>query len=91
MNCLSVPISILSYILQNGVDVIHITNTRNQKWKDNVKGNSYLFTGMVSHALITKKQPGSPDYMPLKESLYNSYGTQYYSHIHDTLLQALSL
>lgn len=45
----------------------------------------------MSHALIKKKQPGSPDYIPLKESLYNSYGMQYYSQIHDTLLEALSL
>ena len=37
MNHLSVPTSILSYMIQNTVDVIYITNTEHQKWKDIVK------------------------------------------------------
>ena len=37
MNCLSVPISLLSYMIQNTVVVTCVTNTRHQKWKDNVK------------------------------------------------------
>ena len=37
MNHLSVPTSILSYMIQNTVDVICIPNTGHQKWKDNVK------------------------------------------------------
>ena len=56
MNCLSVPTSILSYMMQNTVDVIRITNTRHQKWRDNVKKKFSLFTGITIHALIMKKQ-----------------------------------
>ena len=53
--CLSVPTSILSYIIQT-VYVTHILilDTKNEKvmWKR----NSYLFTGIMIHAPITKKQ-----------------------------------
>lgn len=37
MNHLSLPIAILSSMIQNTVDVTCITNTRHQIWKDNVK------------------------------------------------------
>ena len=40
---LSVPVSVSSYMVQNTVDVIHITNIGYQKQKDNVKKiNIYL-------------------------------------------------
>ena len=56
MNCLPVPTSILSYMVQNTVNVKCIPNTRYKKWKDNVKRNSHLFTDVIIHALIMKKQ-----------------------------------
>lgn len=37
MNYRSIPTSVWSYMIQNTVDVIHITNTRHQKCKGNVK------------------------------------------------------
>lgn len=40
---------------QNTVDVLHII-TRHQKLKDDDKRKLYLFTGIMIHALITKKQ-----------------------------------
>ena len=33
MNSLSAPTLILSYMIQNTVDVIHITKTKHQKWE----------------------------------------------------------
>ena len=53
---LSVPTSILSYMIQNTVDVVHITTLDNKNEKIMWKRNSYLFTGIMIHALITKKQ-----------------------------------
>ena len=41
--------------MRNAVDTILITNVRHQKWKDNIKRNSYLFTGIKIHVLIMKK------------------------------------
>lgn len=37
MNCLSIPTLILSYMIQNTVNVICIMNTRHKKCKDNMK------------------------------------------------------
>lgn len=36
VNCLSEPTSVLSYMIQNTVDVMCITNTRHQKWKGKI-------------------------------------------------------
>ena len=41
-NHLSVSTAILSYMIQNTVDVIVITNTKYQSWKANVK-KPYIF------------------------------------------------
>ena len=49
---LPVLTSVSSYVIQNTVGVIHITNTRHQKWKDNVKKSSYLFLDIMIHAVI---------------------------------------
>ena len=43
-------------MVQNTVNVKCIPNTRYKKWKDNVKRNSHLFTDVIIHALIMKKQ-----------------------------------
>ena len=56
MNCLPVPTTILSYMVQNTVNAKCIPNIRYQKWKDNMKRNSLLFTGVIIHVLIMKKQ-----------------------------------
>ena len=56
MNCLPVPTTILSYMVQNTVNAKCIPDIRYQKWKDNVKRNSLLFTGVIIHVLIMKKQ-----------------------------------
>ena len=55
MNCLSVATSILSYMIQNTVDVICITNTRHQKWKDNVK-NEFAFIYRYNDSYIDNKE-----------------------------------
>ena len=46
--CVSPCTSILSYRIEHTTDIIHITNTRYQKWKDKVK-DSYLFTAITTH------------------------------------------
>lgn len=51
VNHMSVPTSVLSNI-QNTVDVIHVTNIRYKKCKDNVK-KLYLFTDVTIHTLVT--------------------------------------
>lgn len=43
MNCVSVPTLILSYRIQNTVDVILIANSKYQKWKDNLKNHVYYY------------------------------------------------
>ena len=48
--------SMLSYIVQNTLAVICITNTRYTKWEGDVNRNSCLFTGIMVHALMMKKQ-----------------------------------
>ena len=53
MNCLLVATSILSYTIQNTVDVLCITNTRH-KYEKNVK-KKFTFTVIMIHTLITKK------------------------------------
>ena len=53
MNYLSVPMSILSYVTQNTVALIHITNIKIEKIMQK-KRNCYLFMGITIHALITK-------------------------------------
>ena len=42
MNCLSVPASILSYMIQNTADVLHITTLDIKNEKIMWKGDSYL-------------------------------------------------
>ena len=48
MNHLSVPTAILSYMIQNTVDVIRITNTKYQKWKDHVK-KKFIFISCIDN------------------------------------------
>ena len=55
MNHLSVPTSILSYMIQNTVDVICITNTRHQKRKDNVK-NKFIFIYGYNNTCIDNEE-----------------------------------
>ena len=45
------PTSVLSYMIQNTVDFICITNTRHQKWKDNVK-KKFMFIYKYSNSCI---------------------------------------
>ena len=42
---MSVPTSILSYMIQNTVDIIYIIITRSKKWEDNVKKKFIFFNG----------------------------------------------
>ena len=53
MSCLC--ISLLSYVIQNTVDVIYITNIRHQKGKDNVK-NKFLIIYRYSHSCTDNKE-----------------------------------
>lgn len=41
-------------MIENTVDIMHITNTRHQKLKYSVTINSYLFTCIEIHAFITR-------------------------------------
>ena len=45
MNHLPVSASVLFYMLQNSVDVTCINKAGHEKWKGNVKKNSYLLAG----------------------------------------------
>ena len=56
MNCLSVPASILSYMIQNTADVLHITTLDIKNEKIMWKRNSYLVTDVMIHTFIAKKQ-----------------------------------
>ena len=57
MNYLSVPTSMLSYMIQNTKAVIHIINTNHQKWKDNVKKKCiFIYRYNNSHIDIKKQQ-----------------------------------
>ena len=51
MNCLS---SVVSSMIQNTVDVICITKTRYQKWKDNVK-QKFIFIYRYNDSCIDNK------------------------------------
>ena len=55
MNRLSVPTSILSYMIQNTgcLYVLLILDIKNEKIME--KRNSYLFTGIIIYALVTQK------------------------------------
>ena len=55
---LSEQTSILSYMIQNSVGVICITNARHQKWKKWYEKENfiYIITGIMIYALIMKKQ-----------------------------------
>ena len=70
---LSVPTLIL-YVIQNTVDVIHVTNTRHQKWKDNVK-KKFVFIYRYNDSCINNKAAavwllyGSLAYMLMNELL----------------------
>ena len=97
MSCLC--ISLLSYVIQNTVDVIYITNIRHQKGKDNVK-NKFIIIYRYSHSCTDNKESiwllyGSLvycvrlAYTPMSESLYNFYSIQCYSHIDNTVLKTL--
>lgn len=55
MNHLSVPTPILSDTIQNIVDIICITNTRYQKWKDNVK-EKFTFIDRCKDSCFDNKQ-----------------------------------
>ena len=46
----------LSYMIQNAEAVIHIINTRHQKWKDNVKKKCILIYRYNSSHTDNKKQ-----------------------------------
>ena len=54
MNHLSVPTSILSCMIQNTTDVIYITNTRHQKWKDVKK--KFIFIYRYNNSWIDNKE-----------------------------------
>lgn len=56
MNCLPVPTSILSYMVQNTVNIKCIPNTRYKKWKDNVKRNLHLFTDVINNTCIDNEE-----------------------------------
>ena len=75
MNCLLVTTSILSYMLQNTVDVICIPNTRHQKWKDNVK-KKFIFIYKYNESYIDNEKEaaiwlflGTLAYILMNESL----------------------
>ena len=55
MNRLSVPTSVLSYTLQNTVDVMCVTNTRHQKGKKNVK-KKFMFIYRYSDPCIDNEE-----------------------------------
>ena len=55
MNGLSVPTSTLSHMIQNTVDVMNITNTRYQKWKENVK-KKFIFIYMYKDSHIDNEE-----------------------------------
>ena len=55
MNHLSAPTSILSYMVQNTIDVIHITNTGHQKLKDNVE-KKFIFIYVHNDSCIDNEE-----------------------------------
>ena len=55
MSHLSLPVSVLSYMIQNTVGGIGITNTRYQKLKDNVK-NKFIFIDRYKNSCIDNEE-----------------------------------
>ena len=55
MNYLSVPTSMLSYMIQNTADVIVVTNAKYQSWKANVK-KQFIFICSYNDSFIDNEE-----------------------------------